>query len=311
MLVRVAGIEHARMVRVAGIDYARMQALALLDRFGVESREHLRIEAFAKRLGVELVETKMKGCRAQLIAGPDGAHIVLPRDLSNPIERRWLIAHELGHFVLGHPALPAGELCRPRKRRRRPDRRHQEDEANGFASVLLVPDTDLAAHCDARPMTLDAPLQLALLCGVPWSAAAQRLTEVSWRVCAVVISQHGVMRGIWPSLPFLMLFAGRIWRDDPLGRGSLARRFFDTGEPCGFPELVPASAWLTGVGPELKLQEHSVAFPADNVVFTMLWDAAESDAPRPAEATIRAVAIYRGHLLGELEADPSLARVPE
>jgi Zn-dependent peptidase ImmA (M78 family) len=297
------------LVRIAGIEYARMEALTLLNRFGVESREHLRIEAFAKRLGVELVETEMKGARGQVIAGPDGAHIVLPHDLRDPVERRWLIAHELGHFVLGHPALPAGELCRPRKRRRRRDRRHEEDEANGFASVLLIPDKDLAAHCDARPMTLDVPLELATLCRVPFPAAAQRLIEVSWRVCAVIVSQHGMMRSVWPSLPFLMLCAGRIWSEDPLLPGSLAGRFFDTGEPCGPPALVPASAWLAGVGPELQIQEHSVAFPSVDIVLTMLWDAAESDAPRPAEATTRAVAVYRDYLLGELEADPSIARV--
>lgn len=298
------------LVRVTGIEHARMEALALLERFGVETREHLRIEAFAKRLGVELVETKMKGARAQLIVGPDGTYIVLPHDLSDPLERRWSIAHELGHFVLGHPALPAGELCRPRKRRRRRDRRHEEDEANGFASVLLMAERDLAAYCDVRPMTLDVPLQLATLCGVPWAAAALRLTEVSWRVCAVVVSHRGVMRGVWPSLPFLMLCAGRIWSEDALLPGSLARRFFDTGEPCGPPALVPASAWLSGVGPELRLQEHSVAFPTIDATLTMLWDPAESEAPRPAEATMRAVAIYRDHLLGELEADPSIVRIP-
>ncbi len=293
--------------RVAGIDHARSQAQMLLERFGVESPEHLRIDAFARRLGVELVEAEMNGAEAQMIAGPNGATIVLPQDSRDRAERRWSIAHELGHFVLGHPTLPARELCRPRRRRRRPDRRHLEDEANGFASSLLIPDRILAMVCDVHPMTLAVPSALAEVCGVPWVASALRLTEVTWRVCAAVVSEHGVMRGVLPSLPFLMLFAGRIWRDDPVMPGSLARRFFDTGEPCGPPALVPASAWLSDVGPELQIQEHSVAFPAHDVVITMLWDASESTAPRPPEATLRAMAISHAHVLGELEADPSLA----
>lgn len=296
--------------RVAGIEHARSQALELLYRFGVESREHLHIEAFAKRLEVDLVETKMMGARAQLIQGPDGTYIVLPHDVRDPCERRWMIAHELGHFVLGHPALPAGELCRPRRRRRRRDRRDPEDEANGFASVLLIPEQDLAAHCDTMPMTLDAPLRLADLCGVPMAASAARLTEVSWRVCAVVMSHKGVMQAVWPSLPFLILCAGRIWRGDPLPAGSLARRFFDTGAPCGPPALVSASAWLAGAGPEVQLQEHSVGIAELDAVVTMLWDASES-AARPAEATMQTVAVFRDHLLTELEAnaDPKLARL--
>jgi hypothetical protein len=136
-----------------------------------------------------------------------------------------------------------------------------------------------------------------------------RLTEVTWRVCAVVISKHGVMRGVWPSLPFLMLCAGRIWRDDPVRLGSLSRRYFDTREPCGPPALVPGSAWLSGVGPDLQLQEHSVAFPSHDVVLTMLWDTAESHVERPADATLRLMAIGRDHVLGELEADPSFGRL--
>jgi hypothetical protein len=91
--------------RVAGIDHARSQAQVLLEKFGVESPEHLRIDDFARQLGVELVETEMNGAEAQMIAGPEGATIVLP-DRSDRAERRWSIAHELGHFVLVIPRCP-------------------------------------------------------------------------------------------------------------------------------------------------------------------------------------------------------------
>jgi Zn-dependent peptidase ImmA (M78 family) len=295
------------MERAAGIEHARMQALTLLDKFGVESLEHVRIDAFARRLGVELFETEMDGARAQLVVSDDGASILLPQD--EPAEQRWSIAHELGHLVLKHPAPPAGELCRPRQCRRRRDRRHYEDEAEGFAAALLIPDSILAALCDVRPMTLDVPAQLAAICGVPWAAAAARLTEVTWRVCGAIVSQHGMIRGGWLSLPFMMLFPGRIFRAEPVNPGTLARRYFDTGEPCGPPALVPASAWLADVGPELQLQEHSVALPSEDAVVTMLWDPAESTVPRPPDATLRAMAICHDHLIGELQAYPSLARI--
>jgi Zn-dependent peptidase ImmA (M78 family) len=296
------------MERVTGIEYARIQALSMLEKFGVESVEHLRVDGFARRLGVELVETEMKGANGQLIARPDGATIVLPQHVTDPAERRWTIAHELGHLVLGHPALPAGELCRPRVRRRRGDRRHYEDEADGFAAALLIPDSILAAVCDVRPMTLHVPSVLATVCGIPWAASAARLMQVTWRVCAVIVSQHGVIHGGWLSLPFAMLCAGRIYRDDPVRPGSLAHRFFDTGEPCGPPALVPASAWLGEVGAELQLQEHSQACPTDDAVVTMLWHPAEPPTTRPAEITLRMMAVCHDHVLGELEANPNLFR---
>jgi hypothetical protein len=158
-------------------------------------------------------------------------------------------------------------------------------------------------------MTLGVPAQLADICGVPWAAAVARLTEVTSCVCGAVVSQHGTVRGGWLSLPFMMLFPGRMFRAEPLNPGSLARRYFDTGEPCGPPALVPASAWLDDVGPELQLQEHSMELPMEDAVVTMLWDAAEPGAPRPPSATLRAMALAHAHLIGELQAHTIPARV--
>jgi Zn-dependent peptidase ImmA (M78 family) len=296
--------------RITGMERARSEALTLLEKFGVESVEHLRVDGFAHRLGVELVETEMDGASGQLVVHPDGATIVLPEHLKNWAERRWSIAHELGHFVLGHRARPARELCGPRVRRRRRDRRHHEDEADNFAASLLIPDAILAKVCDVRPMTLDVPAMLAAACDVPWAACAGRLMQVTWRVCAILVSQHGVNLGGWQSLLFAMLFAGKIYRDDPLRPGSLAHRFFETGEPCGPPALVPASAWLDEIGAELQLHEHSLACTTSDAVVTMLWAPDEPVATRPPGYTLEMMALCHDHIVAELEASLSCARVP-
>jgi hypothetical protein len=297
-----------KAVRVGYIEQARRHALMLLDRFGVETIEHLLVEGFASRRGIGLVETQIDGAKSELIVGPNGATIVLPPGLTDRAERRWLVAHELGHFELNHPARPAGKLHLPSPRTRRRDRRHWEDEADAFASALLMPEPIVDALCSARPMTLDVVWQLATQCDVPWIASALRLMRATWRVCAIVLSHHGEIRWVFPSLPFLMLFAGHIYPGDPLAAGSLARRFFDTGEPCGPATLVPASSWLEGASTELQLQEHSIACPNNDAVMTMLWHAGESDA-RPPQMNAETMSICHDHFLGELEANPSLAQI--
>jgi Zn-dependent peptidase ImmA (M78 family) len=295
-------------MRVAGMEHARMQALTLLEKFGVESREHVRIDAFARRLGVELVVVPLQGMKAQLVVGLGRARILLPDHETDPAELQWSIAHELGHFVMGHPAPPATELLLPCPDRGTPDLRDYEREANCFASTLLCHDPVVASICDTRPMTLDVAWRLAAMCGVPWAAAARRLIEVTWRTCAVVMSVQGEILGFMPSLPFLMLCGHRIVPDQPIGAGSLARRFFDTGAPCGPPALVPASAWLADCDPEARIQEHSLEIPELGTVLTMLWDAAEADVPRPPEASFRWMPVLRDALLAE-EKDPALARI--
>lgn len=291
------------------MEVSRKLGAEQLDKCGVETIAHLWIEGFARRRKVALVETQIDGASAQLVVGPEGATILLPRGLTDPAQRRWLIAHELGHFELNHPARPAGKLHLPLTRPRRRDRRHYEDEADAFASELLMPARVVDAMCSVRPMTLDVVSQLATQCEVPWAASAQRLMKATWRVCAVVVSQHGEMRGVFPSLPFLMLYAGHIYTGDPVAVGSLARRFFDTGEPCGLPALVPASSWLQSVSAEFQLQEHSIACPDNDAVMTMLWDSSESDALRPPDVSVQAMTLCHDHCLGELEANPSVAQI--
>jgi hypothetical protein len=282
-----------------------MEAQALLDRFGVESAEQLRVEACAERLGLELVVSQLDGAQAQLVVGPEGAHIVLSKELTDRVERRWAIGHELGHFVLEHRAAPAAELCVPYSEHRgRYHHRRQEEEADRFALTFLMPGDDLAAVCDVRPMTLDAPAQLARACSVPLLAAAIRITEVTFRICAAVLSVDGAIRYVSPSLRFLALYDRALMAGKRLGTASLAGQFFDTGELVAAPQLVPAAAWLDGCADGAQLQEHSMVLRDSGAVLTMLWTPNEPAVPRAAGQTLASIARARDHVLGELRAEP-------
>ncbi len=282
--------------RLLEIDRARQKASALLDEFGVESPEHLQIEAFAHRLGIRLAEARLEGASAQLVVGQRGAQILLSDRLTDPGDRRWSIAHEVGHYVLGHTAPAVAELCVPHPHHHDAE----EDAANGFASAVLMPPAVVAAFCDRFPMTLDVPMQLAAICGVPWLASALRIVESSWRVCALVFSQHGRIQWIAPSLPCLMLCGDRLRAGRPLGGGSAAGRFFGSGIRPSFPEVVPSAAWIDACGPEVRTLEHSVANDAHNAVMTILWDPTDTGTTRPEFATLPNVIAARDYLLEEL-----------
>lgn len=278
---------------------ARDRAYGLLEQLGRESAEHLPIDAIAHRLGVQLVEAHLDRVKAQLVVGRHGARILLSDKPAEPEDRTWSIAHELGHYVCEHTAPPVSEICVPRLSgclHDRPD----EDAADAFASVLLMPPKIVAAFCDRTPMTIEIPMQLAETCGVTFEAAAMRITESSWQVCALVFSQHGRIKWIAPSLPFLMLCGNRIRPGRQVGPVSLVRRFLDTGICPDDPELVPTSAWVAGCGAEAQLLEHSVANPEHKVVMTILWDPTSADSPRPATASLQVAAASRDQLLDKL-----------
>jgi Zn-dependent peptidase ImmA (M78 family) len=102
----------------AGIDNARREANKLLRRFGVMTAGHVNVEGFARRLNLHLVDAPLHGATAQLVVSPGHACIVLADRLRDPGERRWAVAHELGHYVLQHRAPPPETLLGPRPRHR-------------------------------------------------------------------------------------------------------------------------------------------------------------------------------------------------
>jgi len=256
-----------------GFARARQEARNLHRRFGVESAHHVDVHAFAERLKVQIVNAQLQGAFAQLIVNRRRARILLSERLDDPAMRRVAIAHELGHYVLGHPSPPVAELCEPTRQRPRVELgvRDFEIEAHGFALELLTPSCVVNAcsrRCDPGLM-LCAQLQFAAW--IPIEHAALRIVEASERICAAVLSTTGGI--VWAATSprfvaelgdsvFLALHEGH-----PLDPRSLARRILDRGAPCAASH-VPADAWL-GM-PGLPLFEESTP-TGRGTVLTILW----------------------------------------
>jgi hypothetical protein len=125
--------------RAAGLEQARLAARKLLHRFGVEDPEHLELEGFAARLQIDLTVAPLDGALGLLAVGGAHVNIVLSERLTDPAERAFVIAHELGHYVLQHPSPKPSALMTPPE----PpplDARDPEAEADAFAMALLLCD---------------------------------------------------------------------------------------------------------------------------------------------------------------------------
>src|SRR5215813_8903800 len=123
------------MRRRAGVEHARRIGRQLIQRFGVSLAEHIDIEGFAARMGINIVVGELDGANAQLVCGKDGAYILVSDRVTDPTLRRFSIAHELAHYILEHPTRPAAELCSPSPAPRGDSvRRDYEAEANALAA---------------------------------------------------------------------------------------------------------------------------------------------------------------------------------
>lgn len=243
---------------------AQRSAKGLLHRFGVRAAEHIRVESFAAKLGVAIVEAPLDGASAQLVRNGTRATIMVSARITDPAARRFSIAHELGHFVLDHPSRPPSELCTPYAHRTR--ERDFEAEANAFAAELLMPGSLLRRTCEVSPVDLAVPRQIARDYDVSILASAIRFAELASERCAAVFSTRGVVKWVAPSPTFVY----EILRGKRLDRGSLAWDYFAAQPLPDEPQEVAADAWVE-TSRDWSLVEHSTCSPEHGTVLTMLW----------------------------------------
>lgn len=138
------------------------------------------VRCVCENLGLKVVRTDLSIPRAQalLIDSPKGAIIYLPSK-DRPIEgltpfERFLVAHEIGHFVLLRAcnAGPRGEGAYWKLERLCDD----------FASKLLLPDTIVtrwtAVHGRPGFDRLGRTWELAYKAAIPWETVALRLAKL-------------------------------------------------------------------------------------------------------------------------------------
>jgi len=246
---------------------ARQAARALSRRFGVTSAEHINIEVFAARLGATVVVGPLEGAIAQLVRVGTHVHIIVSERVTDDCAIRFSIAHELGHFVLGHPSRPPSELCSAaRPRQCTSEARNYELEANAFAGELLMPAHLLKRWCEVSPVSMDIPRKIAREYNVSILAAAIQFAELSSERCAAVFSARREVVWTAPSATFT--------RDIPRGKRidphSIAWDFYVKGmlDDCAQP--VPADAWFdTPI--DVDIVEHSIASPEHGTVLSLLW----------------------------------------
>lgn len=222
------------LTRADAITQAREHAQRLHHRFGVRAPEHVRVSAFAAHFGMAVVESALDGAKAQLVRCGEQAQIVLSQHITDLGTRRFSVAHELGHLLMGHPTRAVGQQTAAN------DERDREREADAFAAELLMPAALLQARCREGPMGLLVPWEISREYRVSVLAAAIRFVELTSESCAAVLTDRRSVR--WAAASTTWSHA--IPRGRPVAQGSLAERFFMGGSLPPEPLEVPASGWL-------------------------------------------------------------------
>lgn len=251
------------------VDVARGERAArkLLKELSIDHPTETEIENIAYLRGVLVRDATMRGSEGRLTRIGSKAIATVNNNITYQPRRRYVIAHELGHFEI-HQSQNQLALCDEEKISELYDS-GTEKEANAFASELLMPATLWTKLTDVRTPSLDIVTKLAADFQVSFTAAAIRFAKICPERCAVVFAQQSRVK--WAALG--PEFGHYICRDPKLDSHTLAYDYFNKGTVTHSAEEVPARAWLNSqrLGRDDALIEHCRVIPSLQATLSLLW----------------------------------------
>lgn len=211
----------------------------LLLRAGVTRPEHIDPIASAKVLELDVTFGALPGATARACRHGKRARIRVSDEIVLPGRRAFSIAHELGHYVLGHAI--GNENSSASMVRTACDHRpaYEEREADAFAVAHNMPATLVRSHCTLTPANLYAARDISAKFPASPVAGASRVVALSSDVCALVYSVGGrvewMVRG--KGFPF------RLMRGTKLSANTVAADYFTRGVLDPEPRHTTIAAW--------------------------------------------------------------------
>ena len=246
---------------------ARSAATQLLSELRIRAPSEIDIELIAAHRGLTPIYKPLKNEEGHLVRGADVGFIVVNRRFEGTRKARFVIAHELGHYVQ-HPGVDQFELCTDSDLHAWYQTSGAEPEANAFAAELLLPSMLFVPKCNKiNKPNLHHVREFAETFQTSLTATALRLVECTEEPCAVVYSVDGKIAWSMPNAEF----AFKPKRGVTLTTATYAGDLFAGKCVDDRPETMDGSMWPGGI--DIDLQEHSIKMPNYNAVLTMLWHA--------------------------------------
>lgn len=261
------------------MSFAVQSADHLIDKLGITNRSDLLLlEEIAWTRGILVKEGPLEGSEARLVMAKGRGVITISSSIQDLRRKRFSIAHELGHFEL-HRTRRGLSLCLSEDIREGVSKTTGQDleqEANEFASALLLPYRFFAPLCKNQEPSLDYVAHLANDFSTSLTATALRYLNFCEEPVAIVYSHDNRIQWFQGSKDFETIREDLEFFIDVKARldhSSLAAKMFQSRNLLSKKSRVQASAWFTPGRYEQNatILEHSYFMPTYNATLTLLW----------------------------------------
>jgi Zn-dependent peptidase ImmA (M78 family) len=221
------------------------EASRIWNLYGLKAPEELVLEDLAMAMNIFVVDAKLDSAAARLVRKGDCGLIRVSDKLRYSGQRRFAIAHEIGHFQL-HKKVSQLLACTDADMLASYRASPYEIEASIFAGALLMPIEVFRERVDRRPPRTNVIKELARQFDTSLTATALRFVETSKDYCVFVVSENNKIRWWRASESF---DDRSLWLDNKttLPRYSAAATYFADGKLPVEPIEVDFKDWFGNI----------------------------------------------------------------
>jgi Zn-dependent peptidase ImmA (M78 family) len=247
---------------------AALKARELLKELNILEPDEIKIELIAAYKNAPVRYEPLKGMDGRIVREGNSAIITVNSGIKYPEQKRFVIAHELGHFFL-HPKTHQMESVNQEQINNWSDRQNIEEyEANIFAAELLMPSALFVPRIKGKTPSFDLIESLQKDFKTTLTATAVQYVLNSKEECAIVASSS--RQRLWfivsPGFEFFM-------QTDTYIHGLSCAAEVGPNKRAARSSKVEADYWLEGFRENHKayITEDARYFPVLNRSLSLLW----------------------------------------
>jgi len=250
---------------------APARATEIHRKFGIQDPDEIVLEDIAAMYDIEIREAPLSGMDGCIVRHGEQAVITVRDSIRYPQQKRFVIAHELGHFFL-HPDTKQYDQATPSDLRSWSMWNNEECEANLFAAQLLMPPEMLNPRAAGQDPSMNLLSSLAKDFNTTFTATAVQYVLNTIEPCALVSSQDWRVRWSVTSKNFGFTILCENSRVHGYSCAAQAIKSGMEGQPCRASDI-EASFWLEEYRDNHKsmITEDSSFSPSYNRVLSLLW----------------------------------------
>ncbi|MCH8034804.1 MAG: ImmA/IrrE family metallo-endopeptidase [Bacteroidetes bacterium] len=249
---------------------AKAEARKIINYYGITEPDEIDIYSIAIDRNLIILDKKIDGAQGRLLHRGKQGIITVDVSIQFEARRRFIIAHELGHFEL-HRDKKSINICDDEALLSQYKKNDLEYDANVFAGELLIPTEILNRIDNPKDFSKIYLSNLAQTFNVSLSALSMKYVDEGKIPIAIIYSKNGIVNWHRINKDFVFQFVDTRVKVSNL---SSAYDFFNSGQLNSVPEEVPAEAWFANdnaFDPNVYLFEQYQAFPSLNSVLSVIW----------------------------------------